>query len=119
MKKQFTYVYLIGFLLIFCQKINAQNPTTAIIIGKVGTAQNPIPFANIVLLPLQKGVVSDSLGNFKFEKVPFGTYTLQISVVGYDVFQQNILVQEKEVLVPKIVLNPSENLPLNSFSNSD
>jgi outer membrane receptor for ferrienterochelin and colicins len=109
MKKQFTYVYLIGFLLIFCQKINAQNPTTAIIIGKVGTAQNPIPFANIVLLPLQKGVVSDSLGNFKFEKVPFGTYTLQISVVGYDVFQQNILVQEKEVLVPKIVLNPSEN----------
>jgi hypothetical protein len=44
----------------------------------------PILGAAIKLSPLNKGVASDSLGNFEIQSLPPGNYSISISYIGYE-----------------------------------
>jgi len=46
----------------------------------------PIPFVTIALLNTdpQQGTVTDSLGQFRFNKLPLGRYDIQASSIGYE-----------------------------------
>ena len=46
------------------------------------------PFARVILLDLNKGVVTDVNGDFIITEVPEGTYTLKVNAIG---FQDKIL----------------------------
>jgi hypothetical protein len=63
----------------------------------------PLPFASVVIMDTnpQRGTTTNLDGNFSFEKLPVGRYTLQISYVGYEeaVVQEILLGSAKEVIL--------------------
>ena len=48
-----------------------------------GDFNEPLPFANILILETGDGVTSDFDGKYSFE-LPAGTYSIQFSFVGYE-----------------------------------
>ncbi len=77
---------LVLFLLTFSiGQIVAQHSIT----GQITDNQKqPLPFANVILLSEKenstpKGVVSDDNGNFHFENISEGNYTIEISMLGF------------------------------------
>ena len=70
-----------------------------------------IPGANIFLLELERGDVSDPDGNYLIEDIPVGSYTLTASYVGFATFQQTVQVRDGSATVLNIELEPgSESL---------
>ena len=68
---------------------------TAIISGQITNEEKePIPFASIFIPELQKGAVADEEGYFTLRDVPFGTWELHSSALGFKADQLNILVDE-------------------------
>lgn len=51
--------------------------------GTVSTEEGPLPFANVYIKELQKGVAADADGNYLFTDLPLGHYTLSASFTGY------------------------------------
>jgi TonB-linked SusC/RagA family outer membrane protein len=61
------------------------------VLGKVmDNTGNPLPMATVKLLPLRKGAITDEAGNFVFESVPPGEYTLEITSIGFENFIMSI-----------------------------
>ncbi len=73
---------LFSFLNIIPLFLLSQN---AVIKGKVidAVSNEPIPFANIIILNTEKGTSSDIDGNFVISNLQPGLYTLQATSVGY------------------------------------
>lgn len=73
-------VYILLSFLPLC--LFAQN---AVIKGKVSDAvsNEPIPFANIIILNTEKGASSDIDGNFIISNLQPGLYSLQATFIGY------------------------------------
>lgn len=48
-------------------------------------SKEPIPFASVQLksADLQRGIITDVEGGFLFEKLPFGTYEMVVSYIGF------------------------------------
>ena len=53
-----------------------------------------LPYATILIVETGEGTVSDETGHFRFTKLPAGTYTLRVQLLGY-------ATQEKKVTVSK------------------
>ena len=60
------------------------------ITGYVFDQEGPLEFANILLESSNYGSISDEHGYFKIENINPGSYTLQISMLGYKSFSQAI-----------------------------
>ena len=88
------------------------EPNNGSITGKVvnDSTSSPVSFASVALLSatdssLLKGVITDDLGKFRFENIPYGKYNLKITFVGYkpitlknvEVSQQNRAVDLMEM----------------------
>ncbi|MBN2215435.1 MAG: TonB-dependent receptor [Bacteroidales bacterium] len=100
MKKQLT----ISLACILSCVLNAQEYHQTVrgsVIDKESHA--PVPFATITLTgtAINKGVISDENGYFRFEKVPVGRVSLRISSVGYESMNINNLdvIMGKEMVV--------------------
>ena len=104
MKKQLCIrrSFYCSFLLFYLIYISSFAQTLK---GRVVDAfsQRPISGATLVLANLDKTYLSDSSGDFRFQSIPIGRYTLKISCVGYESTQiPEILVssgKETELLV--------------------
>ena len=73
----------------------AQDENTSIY-GRVINAQTKkaIPFANILVLGTNYGAATDKNGYYRIEKLPYNTYRLRASVIGYNtVIKTDIIVQ--------------------------
>jgi len=68
---------LITPALMFAQKANISGTIVDIETGL------PLMAANVVLMPIQKGCVTDENGRYKIENIDVGEYNLQVSFVGY------------------------------------
>ncbi len=77
MKKLFSVL----FLIFLGQLVIAQNGSLK---GNVGDATGSIPGAIILLQNTNYNTVSDYDGLFSLNKIPAGSYTLEIYVIGYD-----------------------------------
>jgi len=102
MKKIALFVFL-SFILI--TTVTAQRGTLTGVISDRPNNEN-VPFATVALLSPNSqdaimGSISDEDGNFKIDKVPFGTYTLSISFIGY-----------KTVVTPEFTVS-AENREIN------
>jgi len=79
-------------IVLFCMLLSLSTSITAQVNGKViDNNEHPIPFANAILYhypnkALVQGVITDDNGNFQFEKVTNGTYTLVISLLSYKTY---------------------------------
>lgn len=58
---------------------------TGVIQGRISDAKNnePIPFANVVIVGTTTGASSDLDGNFKIESLTPGLYNVEVSYLGY------------------------------------
>lgn len=64
----------------------------------------PIEFANILLIGTDNGTVTDQDGNFSFEDLPLGIYEIRVSFIGYN----EKVVRELEIYSSKpVVVNVS------------
>jgi len=91
------------FFLLFFEKTYAQNGQ---ILGKVSSKSEEIAFANVVLKNTKFGTSTDSLGNFSLKNIPFGTYQIQVSAIGYEIFTKKITLQKN---TQKIAVELHEN----------
>ena len=55
-------------------------------------SEEHLPYAAILIVETGDGTVSDDTGHFRFTKIPAGTYTLRVQLLGYTT-------QEKQVIV--------------------
>jgi len=93
---------------IFC--VQAQTLIKSSIKGKVSDEQSEgIPFATIRLLPVNKTVATDQQGNYQLLDLSPGSYTIQISVVGFKKIEQKVVLKESEARSLNFSLKGSQN----------
>ncbi|WP_306642116.1 TonB-dependent receptor domain-containing protein [Sanyastnella coralliicola] len=75
-----------------------ERPKIGVVNGKVVDAisDKPVEFATITMLSQRDstvvtGGVTDKKGNFLIEEIPVGVYVVQITFIGYDVFEQRAI----------------------------
>ncbi len=81
--------------------------------GKISDAGNnePVPFANIVVVGTQKGSASDIEGNFTIKDIKPGFVNLKVSFVGYKTkVSPDILVSNNNIPYIEINLEPSSEV---------
>lgn len=74
---------LLLILLVFTGLVQAQTGSISGALSDKEAGGTPLPFANIIIQGTTKGTTSDFDGNYSIENVDPGTYTLEISFVGY------------------------------------
>jgi len=103
-------ITLIALLIVL--SIGGYSQTSATITGTILDKENnndPMSFANVVLLNTEIGLTTDLDGNFEIE-VPEGNYTIQVSFMGYE----NI--EEKISLKGGTILHFNKSLGVNAMS---
>lgn len=86
-------IYIITILLF----VNVLSFAQGSIKGKVVSEGKPLPFINIALLNTNLGTISDSLGNYWLKNVPWGTYQIQFSGVGFKPFKVSVSVNKDKI----------------------
>lgn len=100
-----TYLFIILFLFLPYAGI-AQNQTGEIK-GTVLSNGVPVISSNIGIRELQKGASADTEGFYYIKNIPAGTYTLEVSSVGFKKYSKRIEVQAGETLELNIELEES------------
>lgn len=77
--------------------------------GKVSDAKTAVPLSGAVIeiKSLGKGQISDEFGRFIWENIAEGTYSLEISVLGYQKFNQTIIIKNDEITELNCLLSTS------------
>jgi len=74
----------------------------------------PLPFASVVVLNSspQRGTSTDLQGNFRFDDLPVGRYSLKVSYVGYEdaVFSEILLGSIKETVLAVEITERTESI---------
>lgn len=87
----------------------AQKANTGAIRGNIydkETAQ-PISFATIKVDGANLGTISDVNGFYSISNVPVGTYTLTVSLTGYDLFSTQAIVKKGDITYQSVYLTES------------
>ncbi|MEI6141456.1 MAG: TonB-dependent receptor [Mariniphaga sp.] len=111
----------------------SQLPTQTIRGTVIDNASNePLPFANTVILNTSLGTSTDVQGNFIIRDVPVGRYQIQVSMIGYEPYLikevqvssgkelfLNISMKENTGLLSEVEVKPTVNKeqPLNSLAS--
>ncbi|MFZ5940189.1 MAG: TonB-dependent receptor [Bacteroidota bacterium] len=72
----------------------------------IDSRQKPLPGANILLAPGNRGTVSARDGSFSFQEVPAGQFRLLVSFIGYRTDTLELPVSGN-IALPPVVLKPS------------
>ena len=102
--------YPLLLLLLFPFFVFANEAEPGLIKGKVLTSDNKAAaFVSVVIKSTQKGVLTDENGEFTFHRLKPGTYTLQVSLTGYETAEQSVTVQAGQTATVAIQLRLSQN----------
>ena len=82
---------------------------TATISGRIIAGNKPVERANIGLMGSSNFTSTDSLGNFKLNKIKAGVYQLRISCVGFDKMVKKTILKEGENLIMNVDLTENSN----------
>jgi outer membrane receptor for ferrienterochelin and colicins len=72
---------------------------TGSIEGQVRSGNRPLEFATIALKGSQWGTMTDTAGYFRLERVPFGTYEISISMLGFTSKQRTVVLNAENAQV--------------------
>lgn len=85
------------------------HPTGSIVWGQVVTQENgkpqPVDYATVYLKGSASGGTTNERGRYRL-KAPAGDYTLTVSAIGYDPFEQRISLKRGEPLEINVTLTP-------------
>lgn len=56
--------------------------------------EETIPGANVLLSELERGAATDANGEFTVSNIPAGTYTVRVSFIGYQTYENRINIQQ-------------------------
>lgn len=80
-----------------------------------------LPAVNVIIVELERGAPTDVDGNYEIENIPYGTYTLRVSSVGFVTFEEPINIDQDETVFD-IELSPDtqqlEGLVVTAFGLS-
>ncbi len=92
-------VLLLGvFCAVSTATLFAQNSTIKGTVTDANTGES-LPSVNVFINELQRGSATNIDGEFEIEDVAYGTYTLRVSFVGFETYEQTITVDEPTVEV--------------------
>ncbi len=99
---------VVFFLFVLSTQVSAQM-VGQIIRGKVvDKSETPVAYANIYVPETGWGTSSDISGNFNIKGLPLGQFTLQVSAVGFDLYQEPINIGEESVQSLTIRMNDAQ-----------
>jgi len=74
--------------------------STGDLVGKVkDDSQNPVVGATVFIPSLNKGTAADIDGSFVLENIPYGSYQLKISAIGYESITKTISINKNSVSI--------------------
>ncbi|MCK7557292.1 TonB-dependent receptor [Chitinophaga sedimenti] len=122
--------YILKLVLIFlpfAAMASNENPDAfGIIRGTVLTSDGtPAPGVTIQIVERKKGEVTNSEGVYIIRRLPAGTYTLQISLIGYETISETVMVEEDKTTTANFRLKASERelqaveVVSNKFANKE
>lgn len=88
----------------------APQPETFVIKGQVIDAQTTNVLANAEVTVVGKDIsaMTDQEGKFKLNTLPAGTYTLKVTLEGYQTWEKNLTLEEDTELTVKLKPNPEQ-----------
>ncbi len=92
MKRNFSLSAILFVFIIF----TGMNSAFAQISGTIidGSTDEPVPFAYVHLEEINRAITADRNGNFQFQNVPTGTYTLSVHRIGFRDYSREIEVTD-------------------------
>ncbi len=84
-------IFILLKLLIISSACLAQSGSIS---GKIISESEPLSFANIRIIETLLGTTSEDEGYFTIESVPFGSWTVEASFLGYKTLKKKILLNE-------------------------
>ncbi|CAD0003681.1 TonB-dependent receptor [Flavobacterium chungangense] len=107
-QKVFINTFKTTFIFIFLCATALAQQNTGTINGTVTTSDDHVgESVTISISELKKTTITDSNGNFTFNKVPTGTYQLQISMMGHQSSTKQAIVTTNEVTTVNFQLESS------------
>jgi outer membrane receptor for ferrienterochelin and colicins len=101
---------ILSFFLLFILSGFWAVAQTGVVSGKItGSNGQQLGAATITLPKLHKGVVSDSTGVFRIDQIPFGTWQMEVSFLGYRPYKTSITVDAKEIIHNVVLSQATEN----------
>lgn len=77
------------FSIFWSIQTNAQEGSIS---GKISSGENPVPFARVRLNGTNHGGIADSTGHYLIQNIAGGTYDLQVTALGYQIFHQEVTI---------------------------
>ena len=108
MKVIYIRLFPILFFLIHCQSTQIFSQTSVTVTGTVFDADNltRLSGAEMLIEELNLATSSDDQGNYLFNNVPQGKYTLSASYMGYRVTKQALITRNVENISIMLMLRP-------------
>ena len=87
---------LISTIGILCTITVTALAQTGTLTGTITNADNgeTLPGVNVYIVELERGVATDSEGNYTIEDVQFGTYTIRASYIGFYTYRETVTVDK-------------------------
>lgn len=67
----------------------------------------PVGYSTVQLQGTQMGAMTEKNGSFIIDKIPVGTYILQVTFMGYDTFTDTIKISGKGMVTKRYIINRS------------
>lgn len=100
------FLFIISFLFTVCAAVAQQNHGK--IKGKITTSDGkPASEVNIVLKNSKYSTSTNEDGNFELNRIRSNSYTLQISLTGYETVEQQVVVADNETATLNVQLKVS------------
>ena len=115
LNKKFTFTVCLIFL-IACVQVFAQNGNIRGFVYESESAE-PVIFTSVILKGTTFGAQTDVNGYFSITKLPAGSYTLMITMLGHDTLIEKINLKENEILTKKLFTKKS-SIKLKEFEIS-
>ncbi|MBV7529463.1 TonB-dependent receptor [Chitinophaga sp. sic0106] len=99
---------ILTLLLALCTVASAQSNTGNIKGTIVTNDGQPGPFVSVQVKPTDRGTVSNEKGEFSLRKLEPGSYTLYISMIGYEATEQQVQVEANKTASVSVRLNVTD-----------
>ena len=99
-------IFVLGLLglLMGAPPASAQEPATGTVVGRLTGAETQSPLVGATVVIASRGALTDEQGRFTITRVPIGTHTLTVSLIGYAPATQEVTVAAGQTVRADVVM---------------